>query len=79
MENIKANVSLRQKNTGCSISLGHILTLNISKTIMHKKVNVGIIVQLSKDLMDWVSQILYFAFGGTDRSVSWTSIYSLIQ
>ena len=44
-----------------------------------KKVNVGIIVQLSKDLMDWVSQRLCFTFGDTDRSVSWTSVYSLIR
>ena len=42
-------------------------------------VNVGIIVQLSRDLMDWVSQRLCFAFGGTDMSVSWTSVYSLIR
>ena len=43
------------------------------------KVNVWIIVQLSKDLMDWVLQRLCFAFGDTDRSVSWTSAYSLIR
>ena len=35
-----------------------------------KKVNVGIIVQLSRDHMDWVSQRLCFAFVDTDRSVS---------
>ena len=29
--------------------------------------------------MDWVLQRLCFAFGDTDRSVSWTSVYSLIQ
>ena len=39
-----------------------------------KKVNVGIIVQLSKDLMDWVSRRLCYAVGDTDRSVSWTSV-----
>ena len=55
-----------------SISL---LTAGLDK----KKVNVGIIVQLSRDLMDWVSQRLCFAFGDTDRSVSWTSVYSLIR
>ena len=38
------------------------------------KVNVRIIVQLSKDFMDWVSQRLCYAIGDTDRSVSWTSV-----
>ena len=38
-----------------------------------------LIVQLSKDLMDWVSRRLCYTFGDTDRSVSWTSVYSLIR
>ena len=37
---------------------------------IEKKVNVGIIVQLSKDLMDWVSRRLCYVVGDTDRSVS---------
>ena len=43
------------------------------------KVNFGIIVQLSKDIMDWVSRRLCYAVGDTDRSVSWTLVYSLIR
>ena len=40
---------------------------------------VRLIVQLSKDLMDWVLRRLCKAVGDTDRSVSWTSTYSLIK
>ena len=43
------------------------------------KVNVRITVQLSKDLMDWVSRRLCYAVGDTDRFVSWTWGYSLIR
>ena len=49
-----------------------------SRYLKVKKVNVGIIVQLPRDLMDLVSQRLCFAFGETHWSVSWTSVYSLI-
>ena len=38
-----------------------------------------IIIQLSKDLMDWVLRRLCYPVGDTDMSVSWTSIYSLIR
>ena len=38
-----------------------------------------IMVQLSKDLMDWMSRRLCYAVGDTDRPVSWTSVYSLIR
>ena len=41
--------------------------------------NVGIIVPLSKDLMDWVSRRLCYEVGDADRSVSWTSVYSFIR
>ena len=34
------------------------------------KVNVGIIVQLSIDFMDWVSRRLCYAVDDTDRAVS---------
>ena len=47
--------------------------------MMMVKVNVGIIVQLSKDLNDWVSRRLCYAVGDTDKSVSWTSVYNLIR
>ena len=47
--------------------------------VKSKKVNVWIIVQLSKDLMDWVSRRLCYAVGDTDRPVSWTSVYSPIR
>ena len=32
-------------------------------------VNIGIIVQLSRDLMDWVSPRLCYTVGDTDRTV----------
>ena len=53
--------------------------LRLGRYCQKKKVHIGTIVQLSRDLMDWVSQRLCFAFDDTDRFVSWTSVYSLIQ
>ena len=38
-----------------------------------------LIVQLFKDLMDRMSRRLCYAVGNTDRSVFWSSIYSLIR
>ena len=45
----------------------------------HKKVNVGIIVQLSKDLMDWVSRKLCYAVGNTDRAVSYVGPWFIVS
>ena len=57
-----------------------LLNLKIWSQIFPSKLQIlRLIVQLPKDLMDWVSRRLCYVVGDADRSVSWTSVYSLIR
>ena len=63
--NLQPDLSLDYKPSTLTYCVIGSIILVSKKT----KVNVGIIVQLSKDLMDWVSRRLCYAVGDTDKSV----------